>query len=185
METQENWKPVPDYDGLYEVSDLGRVRSLDRVTSAARRDAMVIKGKVLKPALAANGYYTVALCKDGKPKSHTVHSLVAAAFLGPKPEGCVIDHIDGGRTDNRPANLRYVSQAVNSRNTPWRKGFKGKSGVRGVYKNGSGWMAMIVVRQQTIYLGTFRTIEEARACRDEYELRHGLQWSHERDQGAA
>lgn len=175
MEAQETWKSVEGYEGLYEVSDLGRVRSLDRVTDATRRNAMVIKGKVLKPGLAANGYYTVALCKDGKPKSHTIHSMVAAAFLGPRPDGMVVDHIDGTRVNNSPTNLRYVSYSVNMRNLPGRPRRLPRSGERGVHKNGNGWCAGITHNGSYVYLGQHRTIEAASAARRTYEAEHGIE----------
>lgn len=99
---KEIWKPVPGYEGLYEVSDQGRVRSFARSVS----------GRLLKPGKASNGYFTVCL---GRGKSRTLHSLVAEAFIGPKPIGQEVLHEDGTRTNNCVSNLRYGTRADNIR----------------------------------------------------------------------
>lgn len=98
----EVWKPVPGYEGLYEVSDLGRVRN-------------VITGRVRRAGPHPKGYSLVQLYKNGERSSYTVHSLVIGAFLGPRPPGTDIDHINGIRTDNRLSNLRYLDCVLNRR----------------------------------------------------------------------
>ncbi len=110
----ENWKAVPGFEGLYEVSDLGRVRSLDRVVpvrlvsgSGSRR----VPGKVLSPGLDSAGYLSVSL---GKGRGYRVHHLVMAAFGGAPPEaGAQRLHCNGVKTDNRFVNLRFGSRADN------------------------------------------------------------------------
>lgn len=100
---EELWKDIKDYEGLYQVSDLGRVKSL-------------LKGeKILKPGLA-KGYLRVVLYKDKKRKRFMVHRLVAEAFL-PNPEHKPeVDHINTNRTDNRAENLRYCTRVENQNN---------------------------------------------------------------------
>jgi hypothetical protein len=97
---EEIWKPIPGYEGLYEVSSHGRVRTFRRKAN----------GRLLKPGKASHGYFTVAL---GRGKSCTLHSLVTAAFLGPKPVGYEVLHIDGSRTNNCVSNLRYGTRRDN------------------------------------------------------------------------
>ena len=100
----ERWLPVGGYEGLYEVSDLGRVRSLPRFHAG---------GRVLKPAY--NGPVAqVCLRRDGRSRTFKVHSLVAAAFLGPRPEGHEVCHGPAGRLDNRLANLSYGTKSKNN-----------------------------------------------------------------------
>lgn len=109
------WKPVKGYEGLYEVSDEGQVRSLDRKRRANIRNVTTtwIKGKVLKPNLKHNGYYTVDLCRDGKITTTTVHRIVADAFI-PNPEGKhFVNHIDSDRTNNTVSNLEWVTSSEN------------------------------------------------------------------------
>lgn len=107
---EETWLPVVGYEGLYEVSDHARVRSLDRVDIAGRN----IKGRIMKLRLNRTGYPVVPLFKGGKRKMCTVHRLVARAFIGPPPEGkTLVLHGDGNSENNRPENLRWGNQSEN------------------------------------------------------------------------
>lgn len=103
----EQWKPVANYVGIYEVSDLGRVRSVDRVTSNGKR----ISGKILSPAIS--DYARILLLKDKKRVAAYVHILVADAFVGKRIEGHVVNHIDGNKLNNSASNLEYVTQKEN------------------------------------------------------------------------
>lgn len=105
----EIWRTLPDWEGIYEVSDSGRVRSLDRITSRGR-----LRGRVLSPGIS-NGYLTVCLSGDGRRRTAKVHTLVAETFLGPRPADRVVCHGNGDKTDNRLANLRYDSPSENVR----------------------------------------------------------------------
>lgn len=108
--TEEEWRSVVDYEGLYEVSNLARVRSLDRVDIAGRN----IKGRVMKLRLNRTGYWIVPLFKDGKRKMCTVHRLVAKAFIGPAPEGkTLVLHGDGDSQNSVVSNLRWGDQSEN------------------------------------------------------------------------
>jgi hypothetical protein len=108
----EIWKPIPDYEGLYEAGSLGHVRSIPRIDNLGRE----LAGRILKtPVGKAHGYPTVNLCRDGKPKLYLVHRLVAAAFLGPCPDGEEVRHKDGVRTNPAAANLEYGPHGDNER----------------------------------------------------------------------
>ncbi|MFV2195998.1 NUMOD4 motif-containing HNH endonuclease [Nocardiopsis sp. LOL_012] len=96
----EEWRAVVGYEGLYEVSSLGNVRSW-----TPRKN-----GEPLTPWLNRNGYLRVALGRDGH---HYVHRLVAAAWLGPCPEGQQTRHLDGDKLNNRAPNLAYGSNSDN------------------------------------------------------------------------
>jgi len=167
----ETWVSVAGYEGIYEVSDLGRVRSVDRVSMSSLRESQAIKGRLLKAGIAGTGYLTVSLCKEGKPRTHTVHELVARAFIGPRPEGADIDHIDSSRRNNLPSNLRYASHEANMRNLTIANS---ESGVLGVYRNGPGWAAQINYERKQRHLGTFSSIEEAARARRAFEDR--VEW---------
>lgn len=108
MNGKEVWKPVVGYEGLYEVSNTGKVRSL----YDARWDKYRVKE--LKPLNNSRGYLMVFLYKDGERKMHTVHKLVMAAFVGPRPEGYDINHIDEDKTNNRVDNLEYCTHRENN-----------------------------------------------------------------------
>ena len=108
---QELWLPVVGYEGLYEVSDQGRVRSLER-TAKVKGGHRTVPPRTL--ALARRGGYRMAtLSRDGKQSCASVHRLVAAAFLGPCPLGMIVLHGELGSANNSLANLRYGTQAEN------------------------------------------------------------------------
>ena len=113
-ELYERWLPVVGFEGYYEVSNHGRVRSLDRLVKHWRGGEQRLKAR--KMALTRNrstGYRTVRLTKDGKGKSFKVHKLVATAFLGPCPEGKQVLHGIAGQLNNSVENLRYGTQSEN------------------------------------------------------------------------
>ena len=110
----EQWRPVRDYAGLYEVSDLGRVRSVGRVVPHRLKGKKTIPTRILKQGKASNGYWTVSLWIKNKGKTHCVHSLVANAFLG-KTDGwsVLVNHLDGDKTNNKLQNLELTNQSGN------------------------------------------------------------------------
>ena len=102
----ENWKSIAGYEGLYEVSDLGRVKSLGN--NKTRKD------KILKPVNSTCGYLQVSLCKDGHMKQTLVHRLVAEAFI-PNPNNlATVNHKDEVKTNNTVGNLEWMSQKDNN-----------------------------------------------------------------------
>ena len=111
----EIWRPIKDYEGLYEVSSLGNVRSVDRYVMNGNRYRL-LKGKPIKVFPDSKGYLRVRLCKNNKAKNYSVHRLVANAFI-PNPNNLpCIDHINTIRDDNRVENLRWCTQKENSNN---------------------------------------------------------------------
>jgi hypothetical protein len=160
---EEIWKDVPGFEGYYQVSDLGRVRSLERKSMHRGVNDIVIKGKPLKPILNKKGYCFVGLSVKGKVKSYNIHVLVAMAFLGHTPNGntVVVDHINMKRDDNRLENLRLIT---NRENVSVQGGNKsGYTGVSWFYKS-KKWGAQIGINGKRTFLGGFATPEEAGAA---------------------
>lgn len=110
----EDWKPAVGYEGIYEVSDLGRVRSLDRTVTISNGRQRQRLGRVLK--LGVSGKYKVVMLSDanGCHVTHKVHRLVLAAFVGPGEgiDGC---HNNGNGLDNRLENLRWDTRSGNEK----------------------------------------------------------------------
>lgn len=109
----ENWRSVVGYEGRYEVSDLGRVRSLPHLVRHGGRcasDAMILReGRILSPGLHPAGYPIVSL----KGKTHRVHRLVLEAFVGPPADGQECCHNNGTPSDCRLENLRWDTRKAN------------------------------------------------------------------------
>lgn len=108
----EIWKDVTGYEGLYQVSNMGRVRSTHRTILVNGRER-ILPSRVLRPGVQ-RGYKIVSLSSGGVEKSYLVHRLVAIAFLGPVPCGKEVDHINENHGDNRVDNLRYLSRFENA-----------------------------------------------------------------------
>ena len=117
----EVWQSIPGYEGFYEASDQGRVRSLDRGCFQGAKNGSVkyhtLKGRVLSQFVGTKqiGRLCVGLNRQGKKKKWDVHCVIARTFIGPRPEGLEIDHVNGDFLDNRACNLEYVTSQENVR----------------------------------------------------------------------
>ena len=146
---KEIWKDIPKYEGVYLVSNLGRVKRIYFKTS-----------RILKPGLTKQGYPMVVLSIHNIRRTFAVHKLVAITFLNHTPCGnkLVIDHINGIKTDNRIINLQELTQRDNVTRNPI-----GKSKYRGVSfnKRDNRWVSNIKHNGKRISLGSFKTEIEA------------------------
>jgi hypothetical protein len=143
----ENWKDIKGYEGHYQVSDLGRVRSLKLNIQ-----------KILSNRKAGR-YHKITLCKNGLTKDKYIHILVAETFLNYKggDRSIVVDHINNDRYDNTLKNLQVITQRENiSKNCNGSSKFYG---VRKGYKN--KWYSQIRVGNKSTHLGSFDTEERA------------------------
>lgn len=104
--TVERWLPVPGYEGLYEVSDQGHVRSVPRHGT---------RGGALRPWLDRKGYAMVRLYRGARQKGLSTHRLVLLAFVGPPGPGQQCRHLDGDSSNNRLANLAWGTRSENAR----------------------------------------------------------------------
>lgn len=125
----EIWKEIKGYENLYQVSNLGRVKSLKRIVNHSRWGTQTIHEKILKTTIDKDGYVQVGLHKNNKQSTKTVHRLVAIAFcknIENKPQ---VNHINGIKTDNRCENLEWNTISENGKHayrTGLREGFKGE-----------------------------------------------------------
>lgn len=170
----EIWKDIKDYEGMYQVSNLGNVRSLDYFVNSWRGPRLK-KGKMMNPTDNGNGYKIVSLSKENLRKNHYLHRLVAEAFLE-KPNGCdVINHKDYNRSNNNAENLEWTTQLENIRySQPNRRYLPTKEGKYGKYirfdkRYGSFTVAIYDKKtKKKTYLGTYKTHEEAITARNNY-----------------
>lgn len=110
----ERWLPVVGWEGLYEVSDQGRVRSLPREVNNRWGTTCRRSGRLLAPVARKDGYLHVTLYDSGKQRHRPIHVLVLEAFVGPRPDGHVACHWDGDRRNASLGNLRWDTPAANS-----------------------------------------------------------------------
>lgn len=143
---EEIWKDVIGYEGSYQISNLGNVKSL-------------LTNKNLKPCINGSGYYIVSLCKKGKKKSTHIHSLLAEHFLIKKSNDLVVDHINNIKTDNSLENLQYTTYRVN--NTKDKINKKSKYIGLTFDKKCNKWRARIRINKINISLGYYETEYEA------------------------
>ena len=155
----EEWSFIVGYYGLYEVSNQGRVRSLDRTIPTKAGGSRRLKGKLRALPIDSNGYRVVGLSIEGKMTYYGVHQLVAIAFMdhNPRRRAIIIRHGNGDRSDNRVENLYLVS----SRENRVKEG--GSSEYIGVAwdKRENRWQSNISVGGRQILLGHFKDEKEA------------------------
>lgn len=111
----EIWKDVKGYEGMYQVSDSGRVKSLARTVERSDGTVRPVCEKILTCSISTDGYVQCKLCSDGQYKTVKVHRLVAEAFLPKAEDGFEVNHIDCDRRNNHVSNLEWMSHGDNVR----------------------------------------------------------------------
>lgn len=113
---RESWKGIKGYEGKYQISSLGRVRSVGRcvqVSTKKRTYTMYLQERILSPEIGSGGYHHVGLCLDGKGKTFRVHRLVLETFVGPCPKGKEARHKNGDPSKNALYNLAWGTKKEN------------------------------------------------------------------------
>lgn len=158
------WRPIPGYEGRYEVSSLGLIRSIKRAARIGGGRTRSVSERVLAQQIGKHGYATIRI----EGKTILTHDLVALSFHGERGGSrrlVQVDHIDNNKLNNSSSNLRYSSASQNSakqRCSKW----------RGTQRaGGDGWSSYIFIDRERIYLGNFQNREDAAAARVEYEKR--------------
>lgn len=161
MIEEEIWKDIPDYEGMYQVSNLGRVKSLSRLVRN-RQGSWFLKERILKQSIGTTGYYIIVLGGKGNAKTLKIHQLVAISFLNHTSNinrKIVVDHINNNPLDNKLCNLQVISQRENSSKDKKNKSSK-YTGVK-FCKNSNNYRSSIRVNGKNIHLGMFDSQEEA------------------------
>lgn len=169
----EVWEDVKGYEGLYKVSSMGRVKSLERIDCRGH----LVKERILKLKKGRIGYFYVTLCKDGKQKNYFIHRLVAEAFLKPIPKKNFVNHLDEVKTSNHYSNLEYCTHKENCNyGTRNKRVAKAKSKpIQGVDpKSGK----IVVEFPSTKEAGKNGYVQGnvSACCRGELKSHHGLIW---------
>ncbi len=110
----EIWKDIPDYEGLYQVSSLGRINSIPHLIKSNKDGGTRITEEHIKnTSVGWHGYVWINLWKNGKSKTHSVHRLVAMAFIENPNEFPAVNHIDGNKKNNTVDNLEWCTNSYN------------------------------------------------------------------------
>jgi hypothetical protein len=158
---EEIWKDIPGYEGSYQVSNLGRVKSLPRIISNGKCFYLT-KEKCIKNIPNTNGYLAVSLYKDKKAKKFMVHQIIYLSFKNiASNRKYVIDHIDNNKLNNQLNNLQLVTNRYNSI-----KDKKSKSKEYDIYLNGKSYLIRMRINNRKYSIGTYKKIEDAIYYRD-------------------
>lgn len=165
---EEIWKDVVGYEGLYEVSNFGRVKSLNRTVGKNNGRTQTMPEIILKQAEDRYGYYFVNISRNGIQTKNKVHQLVACSFLNHIPSGYkyVVNHIDGNPKNNFVSNLEIVTHRENCSVCFRKNSHSFSSKYVGVSWNkpNKKWMSSILINGIRKNLGRFRTEEDASAA---------------------
>jgi hypothetical protein len=164
----EIWKDVKGYEGLYQVSNYGNVKSLPKKIGFGL--GYLVPEKILKQAITSSGYFGVRLYINNKGKTFRIHQLVAIAFLNHIPCGhdIIVDHMDGNKQNNRLDNLQLITSRENL--SKEKKNCSSKyTGVHWVTKN-KKWRSQICINGKLKYLGLYTSeIEASKVYQKELE----------------
>ena len=111
---EEIWKSIENYEGYYEVSNLGNVRSIDRIVPTLNSKYYKFKSILLKPSKSGSGYLAISLVKNSKAHTITIHILVAKAFIINSENKPTVNHIDGNKYNNNVLNLEWATKSEQS-----------------------------------------------------------------------
>lgn len=162
----EEWKDIKGFDGVYQVSNMGRVRTY-RAKDGWVGYKLTEEPRIMSLVSHGNGYVYITLVIDGKKQNKYVHRLVAEAFIGDIPKGYVINHIDHNKNNNAVSNLEIITQKQNvDYSKELMKHPKTMSENKCICIRKRGKPYEVTVNKK--YLGRYNTIEEARSVRDAY-----------------
>lgn len=185
---EEIWKDIEGYEGLYQVSNYGRVKSLDHIVSNHTSN-IISKGKILKERINRKGYISYALYKKNQSKNIKAHRLVAIAFI-PNPENKPqVNHIDGNKQNNRVDNLEWCTNKENQIHA-WENGLiTAKKG--GQVHNAKPILKFdldgnfikeydcIINAVRDLEIRTYKNI--SKCCKGKYEQAYGFKWKYKEE----
>ena len=158
----EQWKDIPDYEGYYQISNLGRVKSLERILILNGKKC-VYKALIKKTNIGKRGYWIVGFCKNKK------------SFIPNFENKPHINHIDANKLNNDISNLEWVNNRENSCHKVKLSNFTSKYTGVSYFKRDKKWRSSIHVNGVSISFGMFKTEEEAYQKRLDYEIENGIE----------
>lgn len=170
----EIWKDIIGFEGLYQISNYGNVKSCKRYVNA-KFGKRVVNEKLLSLGKDKDGYFMAILCQDGIKKTVKIHRLVANAFIDKIDGKDIVNHIDSNKSNNNLSNLEWVSSLENSCHS--KSKLKSSSKYIGVSYNKKDkiFISNICFNGKYIYLGCFKTEEDAYNVRVKFEKDNGIE----------
>jgi len=163
----EIWKDIKDYEGLYQISNLGRVKSLARIVIHSNGKSVQYKEKILSNNSCSGYYRVIGLTKDKISKLLYIHRLVYQSFVGELINGMQVDHRDNNKINNIPKNLQQISNRRNSSKDQFRHSRSSKYIGVCWHKTHGKWYSSIKINKKCLYLGLFdNEIDAAMAYQD-------------------
>jgi hypothetical protein len=164
----EIWKDIDIFDGYYQISNFGRVKTSKRIITQSNGNTYIVKEKIRKVSIHTNGYIIISFTLNQKPYTFYVHRLVAHQFINNPKNKREVNHIDFIKINNNVENLEWVSSIENKSHKQVLK--KGITNYVGVFLlNEKYWVAFIKINKKQIHLGCFKTQEEAYQARCNYQ----------------
>lgn len=157
---KEEWRNIKGYDGRYQISSFGRIKSLERYVDRKKQGKLKIKERIMIPRLTKTGYYRIGLCANNKLKMFCIHRLVAETFIPNSEKKPQVNHKNGIKNDNKVSNLEWVTNSENQKHSfeylNKKPLWKGKTGIlhnrsKSVYQ----------INKKGIILNEFGSIAEA------------------------
>ena len=179
---KEIWRDIPNYEG-YQVSNLGRVKSLERLRKGKNDSLVTVKEKILKQQLVC-GYYQIGLHKNSKVRFYLVHRLVWFVFNGQIPEDMQVNHINEIKSDNRLSNLNLMTA---KENINWGTGIERCAKKR---INGKCSKSVLQFTLEDVFIKEYPSTHQAEretgfnngnisaCCRGERKTAHGFKWKY-------
>lgn len=175
----EIWKDIEGYEGLYQVSNLGRVKSLERVVSRSDGRTQKVSDKIRKSYLDDDGYPRLSLSREGAKKTVKIHRLVAQAFIYRKAGASEVNHLNGNKQDNSVSNLEWVTSEENIEHS-FREGLHNspKKSVSMLTLSGNHILTFPSAAEAARHLGKTTTGGITNVCKGRRKTVYGYMWKY-------
>ena len=170
----EIWKDILGFEGLYQISNYGNVKSCKRLVNAIYGSQRFVNERLLSLGKDKDGYLMAVLCQNGTKKTVKIHRLVADAFINKIDGKNLVNHIDLDKSNNIFSNLEWVSSLENNCHNKINKNLSSKYVGVSFHKKDKAFRSSICFNRKKVYLGSFKTEEDDYKKRCDYELKNNI-----------
>jgi hypothetical protein len=170
----EIWKDIVGFEGLYQISNYGNVKSCKRLVNSKSGSQRLVNEKLLSLGKDKDGYLMAILCQDATKKTVKIHRLVAESFIDKVDGKNLVNHIDSQKSNNFVSNLEWVSSLENNCHSKLKLKYTSKYVGVSFHKKDKLFKVQICINGKNIYLGSSKTEEDAYKKRCDYELKNNI-----------